>query len=66
MVLTTLKLESIIAVTSSFLSSEQSVQEQANYVRQLKETDQLTKGDPVLDEAIAELLNRKEELQSLQ
>lgn len=48
------------------MSVEQGVQEQASYVRQLKETDQLTKGDPVLDEAIAELLNRKEILQNLQ
>lgn len=46
--------------------AEQSVQEQADYVRQLKETDHLTKGDPVLDEAIAELMNRKQMLQKLQ
>ena len=46
--------------------AERHVKEQADHVRHLKETDQLTKGDPVLDEAVAELLQRKQVLQSLQ
>lgn len=49
-----------------FVRAEQNVKQQADHVRQLKETDQLTKGDPVLDEAISELLHRKQILQSLQ
>ncbi|KAA6424741.1 MAG: hypothetical protein FRX49_05408 [Trebouxia sp. A1-2] len=45
---------------------EQQVTEQADHVRHLKEVDGLTKGDSVLDAAIAELLQRKELLQHLQ
>ncbi len=47
-------------------SAEQQVTEQADHVRHLKEADGLTKGDAVLDAAIAELLQRKEKLQHLQ
>ncbi len=47
-------------------SAEQQVTEQADHVRHLKEADGLTKGDAVLDAAIAELLKRKELLQHLQ
>ena len=47
-------------------SAEQQVTEQADLVRHLKEADGLTKGDAVLDAAIAELLQRKETLQHLQ
>ena len=46
--------------------AEQHVKEQADHVRHLKETDGLTKGDPVLDEAIEELLARKQNLEKLQ
>ena len=46
--------------------AEQQVTEQADHVRHLKEVDGLTKGDSVLDAAIAELLQRKELLQHLQ
>ena len=42
------------------------MQEQADHVRQLKEVDGLAKGDPVLDEAVTELLQRKQTLQQLQ
>ena len=42
------------------------VQEQADHVRHMKEVDGLEKGDPVLDEAVAELLQRKDALQKLQ
>ena len=48
------------------LSAEQSVQEQADNVRNLKETQGLKKGDPILDDAIAELLQRKQALEKLQ
>jgi len=48
------------------LNAEQQVQDQADHVRHLKEVDSLTKGDPVLDEAVAELLQRKQTLQQLQ
>ena len=50
----------------SLARAEKSVQEQADCVRQMKELDGLTKGDPVLDEAVAELLQRKNALQKLQ
>ncbi len=46
--------------------AEQQVTEQADHVRHLKEADGLTKGDALLDAAIAELLQRKELLQQLQ
>ena len=46
--------------------AEKDVQEQADHVRHMKEVDKLEKGDPVLDEAIAELLKRKDVLQRLQ
>lgn len=51
---------------SLLASAEKLVQEQADRVRQMKEVDGLTKGDPVLDEAVAELLQRKNTLQELQ
>ena len=47
-------------------AAEQQVTQQANHVRQLKEVEGLAKGDPVLDEAIAELLQRKQTLEQLQ
>ena len=47
-------------------SAEQQIQEQADHVRHMKEVDKLKKGDPDLDEAIAELLKRKDVLQRLQ
>lgn len=40
--------------------------EQADHVRHVKQADSLTKGDSVLDAAIAELVQRKEMLQHLQ
>lgn len=47
-------------------NAEQQVTQQADHVRQLKEVEGLAKGDPVLDEAIAELLQRKQTLEQLQ
>lgn len=46
--------------------AEQQVTAQADHVRHLKEEDGVTKGDALLDAAIAELLQRKEMLQHLQ
>jgi len=54
------------AATEELQHAEQQVTEQADHVRHLKEADGLTKGDAVLDAAIAELLQRKEKLQHLQ
>ena len=47
-------------------AAELSVKEQADHVRHLKEVEGLSKGDPVLDEAVSELLQRKQALQNLQ
>lgn len=46
--------------------AEQHVKEQADRVRHMKEVDGLEKGDPVLDEAVSELLQRKAALEQLQ
>ena len=48
------------------MAAEQQVKERADRVRQMKEVDGLEKGDPVLDEAIAELLERKAVLEKFQ
>ena len=59
------KLQHCESEVTACVLAEQHVKEQADRVRHLKETEGLAKGDPVLDEAIEELLKRKQSLEKL-